>query len=131
MKGVREMITRKKYPEEIKLEVVKKCIEEEKSSVEVGKEYGINDSTIRQWVKKYREEGEDCFKEKVKVGSFIRDATKIPPTLYKQLGLDKIREDPKELKKALTEIEKYKLIVAEKELENMILRDALKKKKMR
>ncbi|MGC9384040.1 MAG: hypothetical protein ACP5D6_05500 [Kosmotogaceae bacterium] len=57
--------------------------------------------------------------------------TKIPPTLYKQLGLDKIREDPKELKKALTEIEKYKLIVAEKELENMMLRDALKKKKMR
>jgi hypothetical protein len=45
--------------------------------------------------------------------------------------LDKIREDPKELKKALTEIEKYKLIVEEKELENMILRDALKKKKMR
>jgi transposase InsO family protein/transposase-like protein len=122
------MITRKKYPEELKLEVVKKCIEEEKSSVEVGNEYGINDSTIRQWVKKYREEGEDCFKEKVKVGSFIRDATKMPPTLYKKLGLDKIREDPKELKKALTEIEKYKLIVAEKELENMILRDALKKK---
>ncbi len=55
------------------------------------------------------------------------DPTKIPPVLYKEIGLDKIKKDPKELKGVLNEIEKYKLIIAEKELEIRLLKEALKK----
>ena len=121
------MGTKRKYPVELKLEVVKQCLEGNKTVSQIASENDVSDNCIYRWLVAYRKEGESAFEPKSRAGRLIKDPTKIPPVLYKELGLDKIRKDPKELKNALTENEKLKLIIAEKELEIRMLRDLLKK----
>jgi transposase-like protein len=121
------MATKRKYPAELKLEVVKQCLEGNKAVSQVASENDVSDNCVYRWLAAYREQGESAFEPKSRAGRLIKDPTKIPPVLYKELGLDKIRKDPKELKNALTENEKLKLIIAEKELEIRMLRDLLKK----
>ncbi len=123
------MRTNRKYPRELKLDLVRQCFEGVKEVTEVAAENDIDTKLLYNWISKYREQGESAFDPKSSGGSFIKDATKIPPVLYKELGLDKIRENPAELKNAQTENEKLKLIIAEKELEIRMLRDLLKKTK--
>lgn len=123
------MRTNRKYPRELKLDLVRQCFEGVKEVTEVAAENDIDTKLLCKWISKYREQGESAFDLKSTGGSFIKDATKIPPVLYKELGLDKIRENPAELKNAQTENEKLKLIIAEKELEIRMLRDLLKKTK--
>jgi len=121
------MRSRAEYSRELKLKVVKEYEEGHKNTREIKEEYGIPDSTLWGWINKYRAEGESAFEPKLRAGDFIVDPTKIPPVLYKEIGLDRIKKDPRELKGVLNEIEKYKLIIAEKELEIRLLKEALKK----
>ncbi len=119
----------KKYEPEFKLRLAKEYLETDKTLEEVAQENGISSKTLNNWTVKYREEGEGAFLKGVRVGSFIRDPNKIPPVLYKELGLDKIRENPSELKGPFTEKEKLLLEIAEYKLQVKILKEALKKKR--
>ena len=122
------MATKRKYPAELKLEVVKQCLKGNKTARQIARENDVPEHRVYRWLLAYREQGEAAFEPKSRAGRLIKDPTKIPPVLYKELGLDRIRKDPKELKNGLTENEKLKLIIAEKELEIRMLRDLLKKR---
>ena len=50
-----------KYTIEFKKEIVKKYLNGEGSSLVLGKEFGINDTLIRRWTKKYTTFGETAF----------------------------------------------------------------------
>ena len=50
-----------KYTIEFKKEIVKKYLNGEGSSLALGKEFGINDTLIRRWTKKYTTFGENAF----------------------------------------------------------------------
>ena len=52
-------MSRKQYSKELKLELVKKHLEDEISYWKLGKEYGIEASIIRRWGHKYETFGED------------------------------------------------------------------------
>jgi transposase-like protein len=119
----------KNYEPEFKLRLAKEYLETDKTLEEVAQENGISSKTLNNWTVKYREEGEGAFFKGSRAGSFIRDPNKIPPVLYKELGLDKIRENPSELKGPFTEKEKLLLEIAEYKLQVKILKEALKKKR--
>lgn len=59
----------KYWSKEEKLRIVKKVIEEGYSSVEVSKQENISGGMIRNWVKKYLEQGEASLENKKKPGS--------------------------------------------------------------
>jgi len=119
----------KQYDPEFKLRLAKEFLETDKTLEEIAQENGITSRLLSKWTVKYREEGEDAFFKGSRGGSFIRDPNKIPPVLYKELGLDKIRENPSELKGPFTEKEKLLLEIAEYKLQVKILKEALKKKR--
>ncbi len=119
----------KNYEPEFKLRLAKEYLETEKTLEEIAQENGIDSKLLSKWTVKYREEGEGAFFKGSRAGSFIRDPNKIPPVLYKELGLDKIRENPSELKGPFTEKEKLLLEIAEYKLQVKILKEALKKKR--
>ena len=52
-------MSRKQYSKELKLELVKKHLEDGISYWKLGKEYGIEASIIRRWGHKYETFGED------------------------------------------------------------------------
>ena len=118
----------KRYDPEFKLRLAKEFVETDKTLEEIAQENGISSKTLNNWTVKYRKEGEAAFFKASRSGSFIRDPNKIPPVLYKELGLDKIRENPSELKGSFTEKEKLLLEIAEYKLQVKILKEALKKK---
>jgi len=119
----------KRYDPEFKLRLAKEFVETDKTLEEIAQENGISSKTLNNWTVKYRKEGEAAFFKVSRSGSFIRDPNKIPPVLYKELGLDKIRENPSELKGPFTEKEKLLLEIAEYKLQVNILKEALKKKR--
>jgi len=119
----------KQYDPEFKLRLVKEFLETDRTLEEIAQENGITSKLLSKWTVKYREEGEAAFFKGSRAGSFIRDPSKIPPVLYKELGLDKIRENPSELKGPFTEKEKLLLEIAEYKLQVNILKEALKKKR--
>ncbi|WP_103134316.1 transposase [Mesotoga sp. B105.6.4] len=118
----------KSYDPEFKLRLAKEFAETDKTLEEIAQENGISSKTLNNWTVKYRKEGEAAFFKGSRGGSFIRDPNKIPPVLYKELGLDKIRENPSDLKGPFTEKEKLLLEIAEYKLQVKILQEALKKK---
>ncbi len=119
----------RQYDPEFKLRLAKEFLETDKTLEEIAQENGITSRLLSKWTVKYREEGEDAFFKGSRGGSFIRDPNKIPPVLYKELGLDKIRENPSDLKGPFTEKEKLLLEIAEYKLQVKILKEALKKKR--
>ena len=50
-----------RYSEEFKINAVKRCIEEELSAAHVARELGINENTMRQWLKTYRRNPSEPF----------------------------------------------------------------------
>ena len=58
-------MSRKQYSKELKLELVKKHLEDGISYWKLGKEYGIEASIIRRWGHKYETFGEDDKKGKL------------------------------------------------------------------
>lgn len=56
-------MSRKQYSKELKLELVKKHLEDGISYWKLGKEYGIEASIIRRWGYKYETFGEDGLDE--------------------------------------------------------------------
>jgi transposase-like protein len=119
----------KYYDPEFKLRLAKEFVETDRTLEEIAQENGIDSKLLSKWTVKYRKEGEAAFFKGSQSGSFIRDPNKIPPVLYKELGLDKIRENPSELKGSFTEKEKLLLEIAEYKLQVKILKEALKKKR--
>ena len=57
-------MSRKQYSKELKLELVKKHLEDGISYWKLGKEYGIEASIIRRWGHKYETFGEDGLEKK-------------------------------------------------------------------
>ena len=53
-----------KYPESLKLEVVKYYMENNKGYVKVGQHFGVSDSSVLQWVRRYKEKGRNGLKRK-------------------------------------------------------------------
>ena len=51
----------KKYSQEFKLQAVKRCIEQKLPAAQVARELGVNENTMRQWVKTYRENQSEPF----------------------------------------------------------------------
>lgn len=61
--------TNKKYSAEEKMKFVKMYLDNHKSSTEIQKETGVNNSLIRKWAAIYISEGIDGFKEKIGKGN--------------------------------------------------------------
>jgi len=57
------------WPKEEKLRIVKKVLDEGLSTVKVAKEEDISDGMLRNWIRKYLNEGEDSLKNKKKPGN--------------------------------------------------------------
>jgi len=95
---------RKKYSQEYKDQVIKEVLETENATT-VARRYGLNPAMVSRWVRET--------KQKVQV---LSNAPINNP------------EDILEAKKMVTENEQLKKLLGEKELENQILRDLLKKR---
>lgn len=55
------MSSTRQYDKEFRINAIKHWESDKKSFVEVGRDLGIPPSTLRGWVKEYREHGEDSF----------------------------------------------------------------------
>ncbi len=99
---------RKQYPTELKLKIVQECLETGNCAV-VARRYGIASNLVNKWTRNYRKYGEAAFK-----GSSATKSTNEP-------------FHTGEYKKVLSENEKLKKLLGEKELEIEILKDLLKK----
>lgn len=62
-----------KYSKELKIQIVKRYLNEEKSTVQLANEIGARDSVVGVWVKKYRKYGESAFEEKKNNSSFTKE----------------------------------------------------------
>ena len=93
-------ITHTYRSKEYKLSVVKKVLEG-KSSREVGKEAGINDSLVRAWVDQYQKNGETALEPKRRPGNPLSKYTS-------RKELSEIEQLRYELAKAEMELSKLK-----------------------
>ena len=93
-------ITHTYRSKEYKLSVVKKVLEG-KSSREVGKEVGINDSLVRAWVAQYQKNGETALEPKRKPGNPLSRYTR-------RKELSEIEQLRYELARAELELSKLK-----------------------
>ena len=57
------------WSKEEKLRIVKKVLDERLSTIKVAKEEDISDGMLRNWIRKYLNEGEDSLKNKKKPGN--------------------------------------------------------------
>lgn len=62
-----------KYSKELKIQIVKKYLNGEKSTLQLADEIGTVDSVIGRWVKKYRKYGESAFDEKKNNSPYTKD----------------------------------------------------------
>ena len=53
-------IAHRKWRKDEKLKIIKEHLEEHKSIREIEKEYGVNNSLVSAWVKRYLEDGEEA-----------------------------------------------------------------------
>ena len=51
----------KRYSEEFKLNAVKRCIEQNQTAAQTARELGVNENTMRQWVKTYKQDESEPF----------------------------------------------------------------------
>ena len=102
------MVIRKHYPIELKLKIVQECLETGNCAI-VARKYGISSNLVNRWTRYYRKYGEAAFK-----GSNTK------PSIEGTFHIE-------EHKKVLSENEKLKKILGEKEQEIEILKDLLKK----
>jgi len=102
---------RKKYPVEQKLKIVQECLETGNCAV-VARRYGLSSSMVNRWTRNYCRYGEAAF-----TGNSSKTSK----------GSQGINSHLKELKETITENEKLKKLLGEKELEIEILKDLLKK----
>ena len=51
----------RKYSIEFKIQATKRVVEEGMSSAQVARELGINVNSLREWVRRYREDAEELF----------------------------------------------------------------------
>lgn len=92
----------KYWSKEEKLRIVKKVTEEGLSSKQVAKEENIDSSTIRKWVRKYVEEGENSLENKKKPGNpLVKYSSKKNLTDIEKLEYEnmKLRIENERLKK--------------------------------
>ena len=81
------------WPKEEKLRIVKKVLDEGLSTVKVAKEEDISDGMLRNWIRKYLNEGEDSLKNKKKPGNPLskylnkKDLTKKEELEYENMKL--------------------------------------------
>ena len=87
-------IAHRKWRKDEKLKIIKEHLEEHKSIREIEKEYGVNNSLVSAWVKRYLEDGEDALE---------------PHNGNPYAALN--------TSKSLSEVERLRLIVAKQEVE--------------
>lgn len=87
-------IAHRKWRKDEKLKIIKEHLEEHKSIREIEKEYGVNNSLVSAWVKRYLEDGEDALE---------------PHNGNPYAALH--------TSKSLSEVERLRLIVAKQEVE--------------
>ena len=87
-------IAHRKWRKDEKLKIIKEHLEEHKSIREIEKEYGVNNSLVSTWVKRYLEDGEDALE---------------PHNGNPYAALN--------TSKSLSEVERLRLIVAKQEVE--------------
>ena len=54
-------IMRKRYSEEFKINAVKHCLENNLTAAQTARESGINENTMRHWLKTYKEDESEPF----------------------------------------------------------------------
>jgi len=87
-------IPHRKWSKEEKLKLIRLHLDEHKSIMQIEKEYGVRNSLVSAWVKKYLEEGEDALEPR-------------NGNPYAALHTSK----------SLSEVERLRLIVAKQEVE--------------
>ena len=92
-------VPHRKWSKEEKLKIIRLHLEEHKSIEKIEKEYGVNNSLVSVWVKKYLEEGEDALE---------------PHNGNPYAALH--------TSKSLSEVERLRLMVAKLEVENARLK---------
>lgn len=97
---------RRQFTPEFKRRVAREAIEVKNNSL-VGRRYDLDQSVVGRWVKQYRSKGNGAFE---------------PTTNVKRNGSNSDR-----LKELERENERLKNLLGEKDLENAILRDLVKK----
>jgi len=102
-------LTRKQYSPEQKLQIIKEALETGNASI-VARRHDISTSLVSKWVRQYKREG-----------------TGVPQGEKQRKTHNKCPVTIEEHKKMISENEKLKKLLGEKELEIEILRDLLKK----
>jgi len=100
-------LTKKQYPPEIKMQIVKEAMETGNASI-VARKHDISASLVNRWVRNYK-----------KHGTFTGSK--------QQTASNRTSCSIKEYKIVISENEKLKKLLGEKDLEIEILRDLLKK----
>jgi len=103
------MVERKRYPKELKDQVIRE-VQEVGNAVPVAKKHGINVKVIYRWLKESKHKA---------WANTPSDAKKIAEYL----------PSPKEFRQLEDENEKLKTLLGEKDLEIAIMRDLLKKRR--
>ena len=89
---IRRMYNRKIYEPKFKFNVVKDCLNGDKSQGQTCEGYSISPSILFKWLKKYKESGYDDSVFNVKKGrpdSIISDYSKIPSFIFESVGIQK------------------------------------------
>ena len=92
--GSKKGVPHRGWSKEEKLKIIRLHLDEHKSIHQIEKEYGVNNSLVSTWVKKYLEEGEEALK---------------PHNGNPYAALHK--------SKSLSEVERLRLIIAKQEVE--------------
>lgn len=67
------MVRQIKYSKEFKINIAKKYLNGEGSSLSIGKEFEIDSKTIRQWTKQYTAYGKDAFEHSSKNAPYTKE----------------------------------------------------------
>ena len=94
--GTKKGITPRKWSKEEKLKLVRLHLDENKSLMQIEREYSVSNGLVSTWVKKYLEEGEQGLEPQSRSGNRFA-------ALHRS--------------KALSEVERLRLIVAKQEVE--------------
>jgi transposase-like protein len=120
------MRKKRKYSADFKLNLVKEYLSSEKSQTQIAEENDVPPSVFARWVSKYNSSNcdDDVFNtKKGRPVNMISDYSKIPPVVYEAVKINKNTEVSNNEAQLKQELDLYKKILLEKELECRILKD--------
>lgn len=94
------MVEQRKYSKAIKLLAVKMYLEKDMGSTTIARELDIKDpKTVRNWIKEYKNKGEEAFGDTVDTKAILEEYTKISELIKMRERIEELEIENEYLKK--------------------------------